>query len=122
MNNLEFEALNDINKVEKVITIDMLKDKSDRTLLYGYDCDRNTHHVYIEGGRIYIYSYNSREVIKLTSEDNIKENYQYIPDKRLYPETCDFEFCKLLMEFGIHLPFTGWHDREVKKYYGEICS
>ena len=47
-------------------------------MLYGYDCERNTHHVYIEDGRIYIYSYNSREVIKLTDEDNIKENYQYV--------------------------------------------
>lgn len=40
--------------------------------------------------------------IKVTS------NHDYVPDKRLYPERCDYNFCLLLKERGVHLPFTTW--------------
>ena len=36
----------------------------------------------------------------------VKSNRDYVPDKRLYPEKCDYHFCKLLKEKGIDLPFT----------------
>lgn len=36
-----------------------------------------------------------------------------------YPETCDYEFCKLLKERGISLPFTGFNEkRTLRDYYG----
>jgi hypothetical protein len=54
----------------------------------------------------------------------IRENEDYIPSKRLYPERCDFEFCKLLKETDVNLPFTTFDAKnaEYKKgpYYGEI--
>ena len=52
-------------------------------------------------------------------EVKIKSNEDYIPDKRLYPETCDFMFCALLKSAGIYLPFTAFDkNRPDKKFYG----
>ena len=83
----------------------------DRTLLYGYTCARETFHVYIKDEQIYTVVYNteySRGVPKPVNmrQIEIKSNHDYVPDKRLYPERCDYHFCLLLKEKGIDLPFT----------------
>lgn len=52
-------------------------------------------------------------------EIEVKDNFGYVPDKRLYPETCDYEFCKLLKEAGVHLPFTSFNsNRKEEDFYG----
>ena len=57
-------------------------------------------------------------------ELKIKYNGEFIPDKRLYPESCDYEFCCLLKERGITLPFTrfdkegNWQDPELHRFCG----
>ena len=57
---------------------------------------------------------NMREIL-------VEYNYKYIPDKRLYPETCDYEFSKLLKADVESLPFTVFNDyREVSDFYGCI--
>ncbi|WP_315768520.1 MULTISPECIES: hypothetical protein [unclassified Bradyrhizobium] len=82
-------------------------DGHDRTLLYGYDSDANTWHVYQANGElhrvIYIGSNPSPE-----SHDNGPEMIPaaLIPNKRLYPEACDFDFCLKLASLGVYLPFT----------------
>ena len=86
-----------------------------KTLLYGYTCARDTFHVYIKNEQIYVVVYNneySSGAIKPTNlrQITIKSNSDYIPDKRLYPERCDYNFCKLLKEKGVELPFTTWSD------------
>lgn len=49
----------------------------------------------------------------------INSNDDYIPEKRLYPEICDFNFCEMLKKIGYNLPFTSWNDvRPVSKFYG----
>ena len=118
MNNLnkeEYEQINDIEEIPPLIKAEDLSNKEDRTLLYGYTCDRDSWHVYIKGGKIF--------TTLGTLSGHIHEikpysNSSYIPDKRLYPETCDFEFCKKLIQAGEHLPFTVWSDRKEKQYYG----
>jgi hypothetical protein len=118
MNKTDFEKLREIWELpEKIITAEDLQDKSDRTLLYGYTCDRGTWHVYIQQNHIYavIYLYSEEpEQMEITS------NSDYVPNKRLYPECCDFEFCKLLKEVDVSLPFTTWTDRnEQRQYWGK---
>ena len=86
-----------------------------KTLLYGYTCERDTFHVYIKNEQIYTVVYQNeyyRGVIKPINMRQVKinSNRDYIPDKRLYPERCDYNFCKLLKERGVHLPFTTWTD------------
>jgi len=113
MYKIEFDILNDIS----LITINKLKDKSDRTLLYGYTCNRDTWHVYIKNGDIHTIIYRPKEN---PEERIVRCNFDYVPSKRLYPECCDYEFCRLLNEKGVDLPFTNWQDRaEQKQYWGE---
>jgi hypothetical protein len=123
----EYQILKIIEKeAKRVISPDDLENKSDRTLLYGYTCDRDTWHVYIKDEVIHTTWYDAREdeitIFELPSKGYIS-NYVYIPNKRLYPECCDYEFCALLKEKGMDLPFTTWNnDREVKQFYGLIKS
>lgn len=49
----------------------------------------------------------------------VQSNQDYIPDKRLYPERCDYAFCKLLKRKGLYLPFTAFKDDVPKlDFYG----
>lgn len=118
MNKEQYKKLTTIDS-NKIIDAYDLTNMEDRTLLYGYTCERNTWHVYLQKNRIYtvIYKWNEEP-----EEWEITHNCQYIPDKRLYPECCDYEFCKLLKEKGFSLPFTIWDDdnkRENTIYYGK---
>ena len=98
-----------------------LVDQTDRTLLYGYTCDRATFHVYLKEGIIYKAVYfKGRENLPqmLLSEDEIPLS-GYVPDKRLYPDGCDIEFCKLLKARGVVLYFTAYTEAEPRQFYGE---
>ena len=110
MYKIEYEMLND----HSLVTINKLKDKSDRTLLYGYTCERDTWHVYIKDGIIHTAIYKCKESL---IERRVNDNFDYVPDKRLYPECCDYEFCTLLNEKGVNLPFTTWQDRKEVNYH-----
>ena len=121
MNRKEY---NDINKIDNLISVEDLSNVKDRTLLYGYTFTRDIFHVYLKNGNIHaviydtIYGYLMSHPINMLELD-IKSNYDYVPDKRLYPEACDYEFCKLLKERNIDLPFVHFNkEREIKDFYG----
>lgn len=146
MNEKEFQDLKNVQTAKEVITVDDLDNKNDRTLLFGYTKDLFWH-VYLEHNvittLIYSYYYSYYNCYELTYSKDIrfnrrcgdKENYDtayyneieisqfsdYIPDKRLIPAKCDYEFCKLLLERGVHLPFTteSWEFEE-KQFYGLV--
>lgn len=126
MTREEYEVeLNRVNKkMDEVIDASMLMNKNDRTLLYGYTCDRLTWHVYIKDGVIHKVLYGTswdRDGEMPVTEYEVKYNCDYIPNKRIYPECCDLEFCTLLAQRCIHLPFTCYEDeREKKQFYGKI--
>ncbi len=96
----------------------------DRTLLYGYTCKGKTFHVYLKNEKIhavtYFVDYTDRvPTPKDMSVIAIEKNEDYIPDKRLYPEACDYHFCELLKKKGIALPFTGYNEERPKDdFYG----
>lgn len=93
-----------------------LRDRSDRTLLYGYTLDKKTHHVYFFKGNIYVGQYTHGGIVR---QVDVRSNADYIPNKRLYPEACDYEFCYLLLELGITLPFTSFDlNRDPRQYHG----
>jgi hypothetical protein len=79
----------------------------DRTLLYGYDTDRRTWHVYQQHGwlRHVIYIGSNREFEFVDGAEKLNAR-SLVPNKRLYPEACDFAFCCELKRLGIHLTFT----------------
>lgn len=122
MNHEDFEVLKTISRlpVIPIRGVDLIN-QTNRTLVYGYTKDRGTFHVYLKDGCIHIKIYGLRGSEWVMDEDNVLTDESYVPDKRAYPETCDFEFCKLLRYRGICIPFTTWTDgREVKQFYGEI--
>ena len=126
MNLLEYETLKSLEaEKERVICVDDLKPHlKERTLLYGFTCERETFHVYLKNDEIHIVVYHndySGDVAKpkCMREITATSNYSFVPDKRLYPEACDYKFCKLLKSRDIYLPFTTWNEnRETKDFYG----
>lgn len=122
MKREEFDKLEQKEKApEPLISTQDLNNKQDRTLLYGYTCDRDTWHVYLKNGNIHTVLYRNsafREIPVGLKEIQIKANQDYIPNKRLYPAACDYEFCMLLQDSGYHLPFTNFDDREQTAFYG----
>lgn len=109
----------------KMITANDLINKDDRTLLYGYTYNRDTWHVYLKDGEIVTVVYGYK---RAPARVKVATNGGYMPSKRLYPECCDFEFCNLLKEKGVYLPFAKWDELRTGRressviYYGEILK
>ena len=108
--------------------------KINRTLIYGYTCERRTFHVYLKDLKIYVVVYDNDYATGKPAPKNMRQitvtsNRDFVPDKRVYPERSDFYFCKLLRERGVEIPFTTWSDIEPAPnengYYGftlEDCN
>ncbi len=117
----EFDVFNDNKK--DILTVSDLSDARNRTLLYGYTYNDKTFHVYVKRNKIFTVVYNEEFINdtvrpKQMQQVVITSNNDYIP-KRLYPETCDYEFCKLLKDRNIILPFTNYNnERCIKDFYG----
>jgi hypothetical protein len=87
---------------------DVSSNHADRTLLYGYNCDRDTFHVYAKDGDIHLYVYNPQTVICAVnlSELGFTDLRQIIPDKRAYPQHTDFDFASWVLANGGYISFT----------------
>lgn len=102
------------------ITIDVLTDQSDRTLLWGYTVDRHSHHVFIKDGELRMVVYGSTSKEPFLMERGSLYADKIAPNKRMYPEACDLEFCNALRRQSVDLVFTTFNaEREPKTYYGE---
>lgn len=119
----------------QMLSASMLKNKTPRTLLYGYNVDRDTIHVYLdETGVIHIVEYNINSWKESAGNEfpfEIKPGnclYHYcgeehspsrlIPDKRTYPDATDSEFLDLLESFGESVTFTSERTCERKTFEG----
>jgi len=112
-----FEKLSEIDKAnETIIGIQELRPYIyNRTLLYGYTCERETFHVYLKDQKTYTVVYKTdysrgAPMPKNMRQIEVNSNRDFVPDKRLYPERCDYHFCRALKERGIDLPFTHWSE------------
>ena len=113
MTKQEYESLCD--RKAPLICGNDLKNQDNRTLLWGYTTSRTSWHVYLEAGVIHtvMYDYGKEPV-----ERPVASNEDYVPNKRVYPETC-----KLLIDRGVCIPYTSFStDRAQQRYYGEILS
>lgn len=67
---------------------------------------------------IYDVEFNPKRPANM-EEIEVKSNQDYIQAQRLYPETCDYHFCRILGRCGVDLPFTDFNeDRPVADFYG----
>ena len=127
MKKEEVKIVIDMECAPAVIGIGDMLNKSPRTLLYGYNQDSETYHVYMREGLIYRVLYwgssnNTTSTPIVRDFDTTIEIAHCNPGKRLYPERCDFEFCKLVSAAGGDLPFTTFNDsiEQGLQYYGKV--
>jgi hypothetical protein len=98
----------------------------ERTLLLGYTCDRDTWHVYVHGAYLHVLVYN--RVTRVVVRYERRYHWQaadLVPDKRVYPESTDMEFARLLTSHGLDLRFASFdparYDRLAqKRFHGAI--
>lgn len=121
MTRQEYENLQLPDHASPLIDVAEIKNKEPRTLLYGYTVARDTFHVFLRGGLIHraVYRYNGEASGDFEAKA-LWDAQALIPDKRLYPEACDAEFCALLLtKKGIFLPFTTFNtERTPKQFHG----
>lgn len=118
MNEAQFYQLD--RGLPKRITLNDLTDKTPRTLVYGYTCSRDTWHLYLtEQGmfELAVYDHDGFHVDSWTVESVLPN--ECLPDKRIYAQKSDFEFCQLLMHCGERLPFTTFEPVEPAQFYGK---
>lgn len=107
-------------------SVAMLSDQTDRTLMYGYTLERETFHVYLQGGIIHKVIYTFSGEVLLHEYGNVLPAESLIPDKRAYPERCDLEFCQKLSAAGHSIPFTTYDESRAdppeQLYSGYVVS
>ena len=116
MNEAEYEQL---KQHRKSIKGSDLKDKTPRTLIYGYNMERESVHVYLNSDGVICMAYGDERNVRHFTEEETENNRDYIPSKRAYVECTDLEFAKLLKEAGECISFTTPNrDRPQKQFYG----
>jgi len=96
-----------------------LNNRSDRTLLYGYDVGRDSFHVYLRDGLIHLVKYRSTEPPHFTRSDVFFEDgHDLVPNKRVYPESCDFEFFCALRVRGIPFAMRNFDPERAERLEG----
>ncbi|MEV8335061.1 hypothetical protein [Streptomyces niveus] len=89
----------------------------DRTLAFGYTCDRASWHVYLQDGLVHILVYDAVAKTAVRHEARTTWNVaDLVPDKRLYPESTDPSFAQLLISRGQQLPFTTFDEDRHTRY------
>ncbi len=109
MTPTEFAHLQRTPAQPKALALSALPERNrDRTLLYGYTCNRHTVHVYLMAGVVHAvtYAFDGYLLSHRMFDEVIVEPDSLVPDKRLYPESCDAAFCLMLKHKGVYLPFT----------------
>ena len=117
MNRDQFESLP--SKIYPTVTVGDLG-QPDRTLAYGYTCDRYTFHVYLQDARIHRIVYRHDGATVSYSIGHVADAHGLIPDKRLYPESTDHRFALLMLGKGLELPFTRFDDARAEKVQGLV--
>ncbi|MFI2790598.1 hypothetical protein [Kitasatospora sp. NPDC018614] len=98
----------------------------ERTLLLGYTCDRDTWHVYVRGAYLHVLVYNHVTRVVVRYERHFHwQAADLVPDKRVYPESTDLEFARLLTSHGVDFQFASFDparfDRVAQKpFHGAI--
>jgi len=105
------------------ISIEHFYGHDDGTLLYGYDVDRNSFHVFLKDGLIWLHRYygwdagNYREI---TREGKTSWDVEdLLPNKRAYPQYTDRPFAEFVKSLGFSICHTTWSEpKREGPYYG----
>ena len=112
-----------MHEPETVTVQDINDNQTDRTLILGYTVHRNTFHVYLKDGILHrhVYDYTGQTLTHDFGDTLLASSLA--PNKRSYPQWCDFEFCKLLLVKGVNPNFTRYTepDEESVQYHNECA-
>ncbi|WP_146147054.1 hypothetical protein [Photobacterium kishitanii] len=99
----EFEILSKISYIQPKIKASEFEDS---TLLFGYDTDRITWHVYKANDKIHVITYSLTRLYEHNEYTEV-DPALLIPNKRVYKESTSFDFAKRLVDgFNIHMTYT----------------
>lgn len=131
MNHEQFKQLQAAPHETNLLGIDDLANRTPRTLIFGYTVDRDTFHVYLGAdGLIHILLYSELWAPEDSNDDRprflilshtvgenggVTDNARFTPSKRIYPESCDLEFCQVLRRYSVNLPFTTYSENSDAK-------
>lgn len=120
MNEQEYAALQEYSAPSERLSAAMLYNRKRRTLIWGYDTERNSFHVYIgDDDKIHIVSYSFGDYLLSHKTEDTATPPEYVPNKRVYPAACDLQFCKLLIQADVRIPFTTFEARGEEDFYGK---
>lgn len=109
----EFNAINEARTTATAtanyISVDDLAE-GDRTLLYGYNCQRETFHVYLADGLIHRLIYKSSDPCISYERGPELEASLLRPDKRGYSERCDGDFVSLMDRRGLKISLSPFNE------------
>lgn len=119
----EYNCLRKFMPDSNKISGSSLQNATARTLVWGYTLDRNSFHVYLdEFGVIHRVIYDHQNIVLSHDEGEFLPE-SLSPDKRAYPEACDYEFCRLMASLDNGLCFTTFNEnREKTRYHGKVIS
>lgn len=108
---------------EATIRVDELdRQDQDRTLLWGYTIERDSFHVYLKDKLIHIVTYDDKDRI-LKAESGFEVPVQAVkPSKRAYPDGCDEQFCRLLIEKKQPISYTVFNERQAFQFHGALIE
>jgi hypothetical protein len=120
MNQDQYEDICHRVVSDPVITVADLQGP-DRTLLYGYDVDRNTWHVFLLDGEIHRVTEDGYGGPTTHLSNESWTIVDLIPNKRAYPERTDYQFARFCVEHGEPITFTTFKEGiEPQQFYGPI--
>lgn len=108
------EELESLREVEAVKPMLPAMDGETRTLLFGYTVERDAHHVYQEEGELHLVVYKGDVLIQHEAGAALPAE-NLVPNKRLYPERCNYVFSRMLKTLGFSLPFTNYDDEAAER-------
>ena len=113
--NLEEKALfQKMNNPTNIVSILDLPESYEGTLLYGYNCDGSTLHVYAKNEEIHAVTYDSdHNVIKHLHRGGLEVDDCY-PNKRVYRQETQYFFAKILVERGAEFSIVDSNAKEDK--------
>jgi hypothetical protein len=120
LNEQEYAALLQYRATPERLSANMLHNRKRRTLIWGYDTERQSFHVYIGDDdklHIVLYTFEGYLLSHKTEDDAAPQ--EYVPNKRVYPAACDDQFCRLLLGADVRIPFTTFQARAEQDFHGK---
>lgn len=116
-----------INGRKKKVVLNDLKDKKERTLLYGQVDGLKVMHTYIKGKRIYTVKYDNNFGLGFLYAEDVKVekllDYVLVDNNfKVVIELSDYEFCNILAKEGVPINFESKEKLQTKpiiKYSGD---